>query len=250
MVPEWAWFLIRQELKTAGFTDSVLSRLKGTPIPELRILFGRIALTKAEAEIRELIAEPAALASFLVSKGLVPDGTEAEWAAGTLVNYYRPLSPRGAWTASYTLGQRAVDFVASRGGSCAVDTLLGEIGVLSGSTANALSAVLGRYTKEQAAVLETDEELRNSTVSALRRDVTVRLIACPTLSGPTHAGASRHGGTKATAVRGVPTDARSDLSLSRQLFPDGHSTSTAPWSSRTWNGWSVSRGDRSRKGDA
>jgi DNA invertase Pin-like site-specific DNA recombinase len=182
--PGWAWAVIREHLKAEGFPASALSRIAGTPIPELRVLFGKIALAKGGAQVLKLIGDPRGLAEWLSSNGLIPAGADPEWAAGTLVAYCQPLSPRPHWTADNSLGQRAIDAVMAQGGSCTVEDLLKEIGTTSCSSATALAHVFGRYSGGQAAVLETAEDLQAGTSMKLRRGVVVRPCACPHCGEP------------------------------------------------------------------
>ncbi len=174
-----AWQKVRSSLAEQGIPDAALSRLCGAPVRELRMLFGWIALKRAGEKVAEVIGDPAALAALLVSGGLVPDGVDPAWAAGTLTLYYGELSVRGAWSTKDVAGQAAVDFVAAQGGKCTVATLLERVGPLEDNVGTALAQVLGRYNKCHPAVLRAESDLAVGKGFRLNRDEMVHLIECP-----------------------------------------------------------------------
>lgn len=179
-----AWQQVRKVLAAQGIPDAALSRLGRAPVAQLRMLFGLIALKKAGAQVAAVISDPVSLAALLEASGLVPDGADSAWAAGTLALYYGELSVRGSWSAKDQIGQIAVDFVAEQGGSCSVEALLERIGPLGYNVGTVLSQVLGRYNKFQPAVLRTDNALGEGTGHRLKRDEMVHLVECPHCGDP------------------------------------------------------------------
>lgn len=214
---ETAWHRVRAGLAEQGIPDAALSRLRGARVRELRMLFGLIALKKAGERVTQAVDDPAVLAKLLEVGGLVPDGAESAWAAGTLVLYYGNLSVRGVWSTKDVMGQVAVDFVAAQGGSCTVASLLERIGPLENNVGTALARVLGRYNKCPPAVLRTERDLSVGQGYRLNRDEMVYLVECP------------HCGAGLTTVLRVTEISRHLLCVNCRraptaayVFPDGY----------------------------
>lgn len=179
VAPAQAWHRVRVALTAQGVPDAALARLGSAPVPELRMMFGLIAVKEAGSKVLAAVNDPQALAAVVALEGLFPAGVDPAWAAGTLGVYYGELSVRGSWSTGDTLGQIAVDYLAEQGGSCSVEELVGRIGSLGMNVGTVLARVLGRYNKFQPAVLRADEPLSKGLGHRLNRNVVLRLVECP-----------------------------------------------------------------------
>ncbi len=179
-----AWQRVRSGLSEGGLPEAAMSRLVRAPVRELRMLFGALALKHLGGDVEAVRGDPGMLTELLVSADVVPAGADPAWAAATVALYFSELSVRGSWEARDPIGQTAVDFVVSRGGSCTVEELLGRIGPLALNASAAISRVLGRLGKYPSAVLESALPLDKDHDGRLNREETIRLVTCPHCGEP------------------------------------------------------------------